>query len=231
MAYAKKLHLRAVATSLARGGRVTQSERGHAASNCVRSSSEDPRPSTVACRGAALGLTLSLLVVALASATLGCALGRPRPTPTATAKPDVEVAKSEPYLLLRLGERRLYLMDDEAGHHVESFPVAIGRERFPTPIGRFRVNEMQVNPDFLVFDFNDPSARERGRIPPGPNSPLGLRWIGFANAYGWSIGFHGTSKTELLGQAVSHGCVRMRNEDVVRVYDRVKIGTPVIVEP
>ena len=40
-----------------------------------------------------------------------------------------------------------------------------------------------------------------------------------------------TPNPELLGKAVSHGCVRMRNEDVVRVYERVELGTTVIVEP
>ena len=70
-----------------------------------------------------------------------------------------------------------------------------------------------------------------GRIGPGPDNPLGDRWIGFTTAYGWTIGFHGTPQPELLGQAVSHGCVRMRNRDVVDLYRRVDIGTPVIVEP
>ena len=55
--------------------------------------------------------------------------------------------------------------------------------------------------------------------------------IGFAHEHGWAIGFHGTTKTQFLGQAVSHGCVRMRNEDIVKVFDQVKLGTPVIVEP
>ena len=45
------------------------------------------------------------------------------------------------------------------------------------------------------------------------------------------MGIHGTPNPELLGRAVSHGCVRMRNADVIRIYDRVKLGTPVIVEP
>jgi len=69
------------------------------------------------------------------------------------------------------------------------------------------------------------------RIPPGPSNPLGVRWIGFAHGPGWTVGIHGTPMPNLLGRAVSHGCVRMRNADVIRVYDRVQIGTPVFVEP
>lgn len=209
------------------GSRATGS--GHAASNCVRSSSADCQLATRTRSGAALAFRSFVLVLALAAGTFGCALLKPRPEPV--AKANLEVAKPEPYLLLRLGERRLYLKHDGADQPVESFPVAIGRKRYPTPTGEFQVNEMVVDPDFLVFDFGNPAAPARGRIPPGPNNPLGLRWIGFAQAHGWSIGFHGTSKTQVLGQAVSHGCVRMRNEDIVKVYDRVKIGTTVIVEP
>jgi lipoprotein-anchoring transpeptidase ErfK/SrfK len=134
--------------------------------------------------------------------------------------------------VLSLKERRLYVM--EAGIKqppLEGYKVAIGRAQFPTPTGRFRINEMVEMPDFLAFDFNNPKAPNRGRVPPGPNNPLGMRWIGFASVDGWQVGFHGTAKTSVLGQAVSHGCVRMSNPDVMHVYDRVKIGTVVLVEP
>jgi lipoprotein-anchoring transpeptidase ErfK/SrfK len=136
------------------------------------------------------------------------------------------------YLILRLGERRLYLMEgdeDGGGRRVDSFPVAVGRQEYETPTGRFEVVEKIANPDFLQIDWNEPSRVIR-TIAPGPDNPLGLRWIGFTSAHGWGIGFHGTPQPELLGRAVSHGCVRMRNSDVVKVYGRVRIGTPVIVE-
>jgi hypothetical protein len=138
------------------------------------------------------------------------------------------------YLVLRLGERRLYLMEGEerAARHraLDSFPVAVGQKEWETPTGRFEVTEKIENPDFLQIDWNEPS-RVVQTIAPGPDNPLGLRWIGFTSAYGWGIGFHGTPHPELLGRAVSHGCVRMRNSDVVKVYGRVGLGTPVIVEP
>lgn len=188
----------------------------------MRSACEDSLLSTHTRRGASLRHTLSVLIVVLASGIVGCGVVGPRPAST--------VASKEPYLLLRLGERRLYLKDDQTGQTSEGFPVAIGRAQYPTPKGRFQVNELVANPDFLLFDFSNPSGRTRGRIPPGLNNPLGLRWIGFAHEHGWAIGFHGTTKTELLGQAVSHGCVRMRNEDIVKVFDQIKLGTPVVVE-
>ena len=134
------------------------------------------------------------------------------------------------YLVLRLGERRLYLKKDDPGTPTESFPIAIGREGLETPVGRFQVEEMIEKPDFLEVAAGVP-LRVVKRIPPGPTNPLGERWIGFAHGDGWTIGIHGTPNPELLGRAVSHGCVRMRNADVVRVYERVQLGTMVIVEP
>jgi len=153
-----------------------------------------------------------------------------RPPERAERGPDARFT----YLLLKLEERRLYLYvgdgDPSTRPEVESFPVAIGRREYPTPTGHYKVRNKIVNPDFVVFDWKDPSHDVR-TIPPGPDNPLGLRWIGFAQAHGWEIGFHGTPHPEVLGQAVSHGCVRMRNADIVRLYDRVRVGTPVIVEP
>jgi lipoprotein-anchoring transpeptidase ErfK/SrfK len=132
-----------------------------------------------------------------------------------------------------LRERRLYVISADAGAdapaEVESFPVAVGRPEWPTPTGRFHVTDKLEDPEWVQFDWTNPAIKIR-TFPPGPDNPLGRRWIGFASAYGWDIGFHGTPHPELLGQAVSHGCVRMRNADVMKVYDRVAVGTVVIVE-
>jgi lipoprotein-anchoring transpeptidase ErfK/SrfK len=67
--------------------------------------------------------------------------------------------------------------------------------------------------------------------PPGPDSALGLRWIGFWTDGKDTIGFHGTPTINSIGQAASHGCVRMRNEDVVALFNQVEMGTLVVVEP
>ena len=122
------------------------------------------------------------------------------------------------------------MMRNEAAAPVASFPIAIGRSGHETPLGRFQVEEMIQYPDFDQIDPND-RMHVIKRIPPGPENPLGDRWIGFAHGDGWTIGIHGTPHPELLGEAVSGGCIRMRNADVIRVYDSVKLGTPVIVYP
>jgi lipoprotein-anchoring transpeptidase ErfK/SrfK len=176
-------------------------------------------------RGCARVSAALLAAMLLGLATVGCAPPKP-PKPAEV----VDDGPGYPYLRLSLKERRVYLVEEE-GKPPESFLVAIGRKPWETPVGKFRINQMVKDPDWAVVDFNNPNNPPKGRVPPGPNNPMGLRWISFASAHGWEVGFHGTSKEHLLGQAVSHGCVRMRNSDVVKLFDKVKLGTTVIVEP
>jgi len=180
--------------------------------------------------------TVTLVTVALlaGSGSSGCGIAAPSPTDgrvaTVEPAPEADVApepRVQPYLVIRLSERRLYLMDDAPDTPDESFPIAVGRKGLETPVGQFHVEEMVENPDFHKFASGEVVAR----IPPGPTNPLGARWIGFAHGPGWTIGIHGTPTPDLLGRAVSAGCVRMRNADVIGIYDRVRIGTPVRVEP
>ena len=125
-------------------------------------------------------------------------------------------------VLLKLDRRKVYVFQGQK--LVASFSVAIGRPEFPTPTGDFKVFEMIVNPS-----WQDPRTGEVET--PGWDGSLGLRWIGFLGMEHGVIGFHGTPNVASIGQAASHGCVRMRNEDVVQLYDLVKIGTVVRVEP
>lgn len=125
-------------------------------------------------------------------------------------------------VLLKLEHRQVYVYAGE--NLLASFPVAIGRPGFPTPTGEFEVFEMIINPSWKNPWTGEVEA-------PGPDGSLGLRWIGFVEMSNGVIGFHGTPNVASIGQAASHGCVRMRNEDVVKLYDLVRIGTPVRVEP
>jgi len=109
---------------------------------------------------------------------------------------------------------------------VRSYRVAVGEPRYPTPMGKFVVQGMQVNPTWNVPD-SDWAGELRGQNIPGgdPRNPLKARWIGFNG----SVGFHGTSSVGSLGTAASHGCVRMSEADVIDLYERVQVGTPVVV--
>jgi lipoprotein-anchoring transpeptidase ErfK/SrfK len=125
-------------------------------------------------------------------------------------------------LLLKLNQRKVYIYRGEK--LLASYPVAIGRSSFPTPTGEFKIFEKIVNPA-----WQSPWTGEVET--PGPDGSLGLRWIGFAKMDNGIIGFHGTPNVDSIGQAVSHGCVRMRNEDIVKMFELVKLGTSVRVEP
>jgi lipoprotein-anchoring transpeptidase ErfK/SrfK len=125
-------------------------------------------------------------------------------------------------VVIKLNQRRVYLYQNQQLQ--SSYPIAVGREGWETPVGKYQVIEMISQPT-----WEHPFTGEI--IPPGPDNPLGERWIGFWTDGKNYIGFHGTPNTETVGQAASHGCIRMFNQDVLALFQRVKIGTPVIVEP
>jgi len=172
-------------------------------------------------------------IALVVSGPVACAPARPEPNLGTRARITDQSVMSDrgtTYLVLRLNERRLYLMEDGAREPIDSFPIAIGREGHDTPTGRFQVEEKIEHPDYEKIDPTD-RTRVLKRIPPGPDNPLGERWMAIAHGDGWTVGIHGTPHPELLGQRVSGGCIRMRNADVIRVYDRVELGTRVIVFP
>ncbi|MCW5892769.1 MAG: L,D-transpeptidase [bacterium] len=170
--------------------------------------------------------------VLLAAVLLAGCAATPPPAPPPPPPAVEAVAPPSPVrLLLKLRERRLYLLHHDPETPAESFPIAIGKPGTETPTGSFHVEELVVDPDFTKYDRSVDPPKIVRRIPPGaPDNPLGKRWIGITHGPGWTLGIHGTPRPELLGQAVSNGCVRMRNADVVRIYERVQLGTPVVVE-
>jgi lipoprotein-anchoring transpeptidase ErfK/SrfK len=112
------------------------------------------------------------------------------------------------------------------GKLVKTYTVAVGSPQYPTPIGRYVVQTMQKNPSWNVPNSEWAGDLAGETIPGGdPNNPLVARWIGFNG----SVGFHGTASAGSLGSAASHGCVRMAPPDVIDLFTRVSIGTPVLV--
>jgi lipoprotein-anchoring transpeptidase ErfK/SrfK len=105
---------------------------------------------------------------------------------------------------------------------IATYPVAVGQPGWETPIGTFKIQQKLRNPVWQQPITGD-------LIRTGPDNPLGNRWIGFWSDGRHRIGFHGTNKEQLVGQAVSHGCLRMRNPDIQALYEQVTIGTAVIV--
>ena len=141
---------------------------------------------------------------------------------------------------LVLDRRNRHLTVLENGQELRRFPVAVGRPGWETPVGRFEVIERVADPS-----WDHPATGET--VPPGPANPLGSRWIGFhrdcLGRSGFngrehlvvegcvSSGFHGTPNRDSVGQAVSHGCVRLFDEHVQDLFELVQLGTPVTVLP
>ena len=107
----------------------------------------------------------------------------------------------------------------------KQYTVAIGAEGFDTPTGLYHIQDKQVDPVWNVPDSAWAGSLAGQSIPPGPENPLKARWMGIYNG----AGIHGTTDTASLGSAASHGCVRMSIPDVIDLYDRVDVGTPIYI--
>ncbi|WP_416211962.1 L,D-transpeptidase [Nostoc sp. DedSLP04] len=134
--------------------------------------------------------------------------------------PSSRLANVKTQVVVDLSDRRTYVYAGE--EVIASYPIAVGKKGWETPTGSFQVIHMRHYPIWRhpitgkVFEA-------------GTDSPLGDRWIGFWSDGRNEIGFHGTPDVDLVGTAVSHGCLRMRNSDVRLLYEQVSIGTKVLV--
>lgn len=125
-------------------------------------------------------------------------------------------------LVVDLGDRAVYLYTQNTLE--ATYPVSIGKPDWETPTGTFQINHMEMNPV-----WQHPITKET--IPAGPDNPLGSRWIGFAATNQYEIGFHGTNQPATVGQAISHGCLRMHEADIQALYPQLRLGIPVVVRP
>jgi lipoprotein-anchoring transpeptidase ErfK/SrfK len=112
----------------------------------------------------------------------------------------------------------------EAEKLIAAYPVTIGSTHTASPIGDWKVRGIAKLPRFRY----DKEMLEHGQrsgnfymLPPGPRNPVGVMWIAL-NKKG--IGIHGTNDPGSIGRAVSHGCIRLANWDVVRLATKIKGG-------
>ena len=142
-------------------------------------------------------------------------------------------------LVLDRKHHQLLVLRD--GRMTRRFPAAVGTTGWETPAGRFRVFEKVKEPVWTHPVSGDLVDAE------SEGNPLGSRWIGFYRdcngRSGWDgeqyldingctvAGFHGTPYRWTVGRAVSHGCVRLYEENVQEVIDFVRVGTQVTVVP
>jgi lipoprotein-anchoring transpeptidase ErfK/SrfK len=110
---------------------------------------------------------------------------------------------------------------------VKGYGVAVGQPAYPTPAGRFEIQSKQVNPTWTAP--NSPWAGEMAgqQVAGGAaDNPLKARWMGVNGA----VGIHGTGQPWSIGTRASHGCIRMTVPDVIDLFGRVSIGTPVLIK-
>jgi lipoprotein-anchoring transpeptidase ErfK/SrfK len=124
-------------------------------------------------------------------------------------------------IVIDRGTRQLTLY--RLGKVEKVYGVAVGSPQYPTPAGTFSIQSMQKNPTWTPPDSD--WAKDAEVIPPGPDNPLGTRWMAIAG----TVGIHGTNNPASIGYSVSHGCIRMRIPEVEDLFNRVAIGTPVTV--
>jgi lipoprotein-anchoring transpeptidase ErfK/SrfK len=110
---------------------------------------------------------------------------------------------------------------------VDTYPIAVGMQGLETTAGLYNVQWKQVNPPWYVPNSAWAGALAGKTIPPGPQDPLKARFM----AFNGGAGIHGIDPSEYstIGHNASHGCVRMRIPDVISLYSRTPVGTPVFV--
>jgi lipoprotein-anchoring transpeptidase ErfK/SrfK len=116
---------------------------------------------------------------------------------------------------------------DSAGTILYHFPTTLGSSFYPSPEGRLDVTRITRNPWFhwqpkLLEGV--PDTKKPARLPPGPNSPVGVVWIALSKEH---FGIHGTNEPASIGYATSSGCVRLTNWDARFLAGMVKAGMAV----
>ncbi len=153
----------------------------------------------------------------------GAALGRAQETTAATPLNTTINLPAQPKvvrtIVVSLKDRRLALLEN--GQVMAVYPVAVGKPSTPSPTGTFTIVNHVINPTYY----------HRGRhhgvvIPPGPNNPVGNRWMGLSIP---GYGIHGTNTPRSVGRAVSHGCIRLSRRDLDRLFAQVHAGDAVVI--
>jgi L,D-transpeptidase ErfK/SrfK len=136
-------------------------------------------------------------------------------------------------VVVNVPQRMLFVLRD--GRLLGSFPVAVGRPSWSTPTGQFEIRVKETDPTWDVPASIQREMAAAGKevlckVPPGPGNPLGTRWLGLSSN---SLGIHGTNTPASIYQFATHGCIRLHQEDVARLFALVEVGTPVqiIYEP
>ncbi len=131
----------------------------------------------------------------------------------AAVKEQAPTVATKRVIVVSLEDRKLALVED--GKVKRVYTVAVGKPSTPSPVGTFTIERRVMNPTY---------SHDGRTVPPGPNNPVGSRWMGLS-IHGYGI--HGTNVPSSIGKAASHGCIRMAKSDLEELYPMVAVGDTV----
>jgi hypothetical protein len=151
----------------------------------------------------------ALFAAVLMTAVLAVPLAAQQPEANAQVQP----AATTRVIVVSLEDHKLALVED--GKVKKIYSVAVGKPSTPSPVGTFSIARRVMNPTYS----------HAGRVvQPGPNNPVGTRWMGLSIP---GYGIHGTNVPSSIGKAASHGCIRMAKKDLEELYPMVEVGDTV----
>ena len=113
-------------------------------------------------------------------------------------------------VLVSIPDRQLAVLVN--GIVVAGFEIAVGADDSPSPTGEFTIVNRVSNPAYY---------HEGVVIPAGKGNPVGTRWVGLSQK---GYGIHGTNAPNSIGSAASHGCIRLRNRDMEKLFGMLRVG-------
>ena len=131
------------------------------------------------------------------------------PSLAQTAKPN-SADQIQRVVLVSIADRKLAVIEE--GNVIARFSVAVGAAASPSPTGTFQIVNRVSNPTYY-----HPGTV----IPSGKDNPVGTRWVGLSQK---GYGIHGTNAPRSVGHAASHGCIRLRNRDMERLFTLLRVG-------
>jgi L,D-transpeptidase ErfK/SrfK len=139
--------------------------------------------------------------------------------------PHIVPATLDDGVLINLPQRMLFRFSQ--GKLTAAYPVGLGLPSWPTPEGDFKIVSRVKNKTWLVPKSIQEEMRLEGKavleeVPPGPDNPLGAHWLGLSM---WGYGIHGTIAPSSVYHFQSHGCIRLRPDDIAELFDQVRVGT------
>jgi lipoprotein-anchoring transpeptidase ErfK/SrfK len=154
---------------------------------------------------------------------------RPADIAAPTHKVDAKVQTSD-----LVDKYATYIVIDRGAHKLrffrhlklaKTYDIAVGRAGLETPAGLYDIQWKETNPKWRVPNNSWAGSLAGKTIPAGPGNPIQARWL----AFNGGAGIHGTTDDASIGSNASHGCVRMHIPDVIELYARTPVGTPVYV--